>query len=471
MSAVARLLQTHRPGRERLRVLSASGQLGFGIAQAALERGLARRPHFIGCDMGSIDPGPFYLGAGQMAAHPSVVRRDLELVLEAARTLDVPLIIGSAGTAGARPHLQATLELLRQVAADRGWPIRVASVASDVPLAVMEQAVQEGRVRALSPAEASLSLPVPDVAQLRDCAMVAQCGCSTFEQALRTLPDVLVAGRSCDTAIFAALPQMLGYDPALALHMAKIIECTSLCCEPGGRDAMLAELGTDDFILESMNPALRATPSSVAAHALYEQADPWFVDEPEGTLDLRAARYRAVDERRTCVSGARYLPRERPTLKVEGAARVGARAVLLAGVADPTLIARLDRALLEVEQRVRTLWPGSWRVVPHVYGQGAIAPLAPDLRSAHEVGLVLEFLADEAQQARAVASVFKQNLLHFGYPGRLTTGGNLAFAWTPSEIEAGQSYRFVLYHLLEGVDPTQVFQIAVEDWQVQEALA
>jgi hypothetical protein len=220
-----------------------------------------------------------------------------------------------------------------------------------------------------------------------------------------------------------------------------------------------------------MNPALRATPSSVAAHALYEQADPWFVDEPEGTLDLRAARYRAVDERRTCVSGARYLPRERPTLKVEGAARVGARAVLLAGVADPTLIARLDRALLEVEQRVRTLWPGSWRVVPHVYGQGAIAPLAPDLCSAHEVGLVLEFLADEAQQARAVASVFKQNLLHFGYPGRLTTGGNLAFAWTPSEIEAGQSYRFVLYHLLEGVDPTQVFQIAVEDWQVQEALA
>ena len=40
MSAVARLLQTHRAGGERLRVLSASGQLGFGIvlyANAALQ--------------------------------------------------------------------------------------------------------------------------------------------------------------------------------------------------------------------------------------------------------------------------------------------------------------------------------------------------------------------------------------------------------------------------------------------------
>jgi hypothetical protein len=253
--------------------------------------------------------------------------------------------------------------------------------------------------------------------------------------------------------------------------MAKIIECTSLCCEPGGRDAMLAELGPSDFILESMNPALRATPMSVAAHALYEQADPWFVEEPEGTLDLRQARYEAVDERRTRVSGARYSPRPRPTLKVEGATRVGARAVLLAGVADPTLIAGMQAALTEVEQRVRALLPGNWRLVSHVYGQGAVRPLAQGQVSAHEVGLVLEFLADEPPQARAAAAVFKQNLLHLGYPGRLSTGGNLAFAFTPSEIEAGQSYRFVLYHLLEGVDPDAVFQIAVEDWQAQEALA
>ena len=43
--AVGRLLRSHRPGAEPLRVLSASGQLGYGIVEASLERGLARQPH------------------------------------------------------------------------------------------------------------------------------------------------------------------------------------------------------------------------------------------------------------------------------------------------------------------------------------------------------------------------------------------------------------------------------------------
>lgn len=470
MSAVARLLSSHKPGPERLRVLSASGQLGYGIAAESFERGLARRPHVIGCDMGSIDPGPYYLGSGQMAAPQAMVRRDLERVLCAARALDVPLLIGSAGTAGAGPHLQATLALLREVAQTHQLSLRVATVTSDLQPDMLVQALQDGRLHALD--EATPGAGLPDAQAVRSCShIVAQCGSHTFMQALRLKPDLLIAGRSCDTAIFAALPMMLGYDPGLALHMAKIIECTSLCCEPGGRDAMLAQLGEHDFVLESMNPALRATPASVAAHALYEQADPWRVDEPEGTLDLRQARYEALDERRTRVSGARFSPRPAPTLKVEGAARVGSRAVLMAGVADPGLIALLPQALREVDARAHQLLPGAWQMVPHIYGQGAVRPLPAAQRSAHEVGLVLEFLASEMEQALTAAAVFKQNLLHFGYPGRLSTGGNLAFAFTPSECEAHESYRFVLYHLLEGVDPDQVFVVDAQDWSWQKEAA
>lgn len=472
MSAVARLLQTHRAGGERLRVLSASGQLGFGIVAASLQRGLARRPHFIGCDMGSIDPGPYFLGSGQMAAPRAMVRRDLELVLRGARELDVPLIIGSAGTAGAKPHLQATLALLAEVARDLRVSIKVATVASDVSADLLVQAREQGRLRALDPDPSSLQLPVPSAERLRACShRVAQCGTDTFVAALQSHPDVLIAGRACDTAIFAALPLMLGYDKALALHMAKIVECTSLCCEPGGRDAMLAELGLEDFILESMNPALKATPSSVAAHAMYEQANPWLVEEPEGVLDLRHATYEAVDERRTRVRGARFDAREQPTLKVEGAARVGARSVLIAGVSDPLLMSQLDEVLAAVEARVRPLLAGEWQMIPHVYGQGAVLPLPLAKRSAHEVGLVLEFLADDMELAHTAASVFKQNLLHHGFPNRLCTGGNLAFAFTPSELEAGISYRFELYHVLEGVKPEEVFVHEVHDWVAAEAHA
>ena len=243
MTAVDRLLSQHRPGGQRLRVLSASGQLGYGIPKESFERGLARQPDLIGCDMGSIDPGPYYLGSGQMAAPAAMVRRDLELVLCAARRLDVPLIIGSAGTAGARPHLQATLSVLRQVAQAHDLSLKVATVCSDVPLPVMLGALQDGRLKPLDEGAAGSPLALPQPEQLQVAAhIVAQCGTQTFVRALEQRPDVLIAGRSCDTAIFAALPLMLGYPEALALHMAKIIECTSLCCIPGGRDAMLAEL-------------------------------------------------------------------------------------------------------------------------------------------------------------------------------------------------------------------------------------
>ena len=57
-------------------------------------------------------------------------------------------------------------------------------------------------------------------------------------------------------------------------------------------------------MLESMNPDRRATLMSVAAHSLYEQADPNEIVEPEGIANVSVAQCEAVDERRTRVSGA-----------------------------------------------------------------------------------------------------------------------------------------------------------------------
>ena len=85
-----------------MRFLGASGQLGYGVPTPAFNAGLAHRPDLIGCDMGSIDIGPTYLGKGEMATPPAATRRDLRKVLLGARSIDVPLVIGSAGSAGAR---------------------------------------------------------------------------------------------------------------------------------------------------------------------------------------------------------------------------------------------------------------------------------------------------------------------------------------------------------------------------------
>lgn len=456
MAAVARLLATHRPGTEPLRVLSAAGQLGFGIPEAALRAGVARKPHFIGADMGSIDPGPYYLGSGEMAAAPEIARRDLALVIEAARTLDVPLLIGSAGTAGAAPQVDATVAMVRAIARERGLAFRLATIRSDIPADVVVDAARSGRLAPLG------RMPMPTEAEIRASThIVGQCGTETFRRALALDADVVIAGRACDTAIFAALPEMLGYPTGLALHMAKIVECTSLCCVPGGRDAMLAELTMQHFVLESMNPSRHATPTSVAAHALYEQADPSSVTEPTGTLRLDGARYDAVDAHRTRVSGATWAPAAQPSIKVEGAIRVGERAVLIAGSADPTFIAQSAALFPEVERIARTVIGGDWSAHPRVYGAGAISPAAA-MPGATEAAVIVEFIAPTAETAIAAASVYRQQLLHFGFPGRVSTAGNLAFPFTPPEVACGTAYRFNLYHAMtvDAIDP--LFAVDVE---------
>lgn len=458
MSAVARLLRSHATAREPLRVLAASGQLGYGIPEAAFRAGLARRPHFIGADMGSIDPGPAYLGAGQMATTVTLTRRDLELVLVAARELDVPLIIGSAGTAGAAPHLQATLALVREIAREHRLRFRLATVRSDLRPERVCEAWRGGHLQPIG------AMPALTEAAIRSCThIVGQCGTETLRRALALEPDVIIAGRACDTAIFAAIPELLGYDAALALHMAKIIECTSLCCEPGGRDAMLATLDDTGFVLESMHPDRRATPQSVAAHALYEQDDPTRFAEPMGVVNLDGARYVAVDARRVRVSGARWQAAPAPSVKVEGAQRVGVRAVLLAGSADPAFIAALDVILPAVETNVRRLVPGAWTVHPRVYGRdGVVAWTDPPAAAPREVMLLVECIAPDAELARTALTAFKQALLHHGFPGRIATAGNVAFAFTPPEIDCGPAFRFVLYHIMHDADPAALFEVATE---------
>jgi len=457
VSAVARLL-ARRP--QRLRILSASGQLGYGIPADAFAEGVRRGPDFIGADMGSVDPGPAFLGSGEIATSPQATRRDLTLVLEAARALDVPLIIGTAGTAGASPHLDTTLALLREIARERGLGrFRMASIRSDLPRERVRRALAAGELRPLG-----ASLPVTD-ADLDACThLVGQMGCEPFERALALEPDVIVAGRACDTAIFATLPKRLGFDMAHVMHMSKIIECTSVCCEPGGRDAMLADLDHEGFMIESMNPNRRATPLSVAAHSLYEQADPTRFTEPDGTLYVTDARYEAVDARRTRVSGATWEPAAQTTLKVEGAAWVGHRAVLLCATVDPGFIGRIDQTLAEVEAITRSMVDGDYRLYPRLYGLDA-ARLSPrgEVGIPREVFVLVEVIAGEAGLALAAAKTFKQYLLHHGFPGRKCTGGNVAFPFTPPELAAGEAWRFAVYHVMPAPDAPTLFPVAVED--------
>src|SRR5271157_3866492 len=92
---------------EEIRVLAGTAVMGSGFLESSLAEGLRRNPHFIGCDAGSTDPGPHYLGAGEAAFSRDAVKRDMRLLLLGARRLKIPLLIGSAGTSGDDVHLDS----------------------------------------------------------------------------------------------------------------------------------------------------------------------------------------------------------------------------------------------------------------------------------------------------------------------------------------------------------------------------
>ncbi len=112
----------------------------------AFDAALARQPDLIGADMGSIDIGPTYLGKGEMATAPAATRRDLRKLLHGARQLDVPLVIGSAGSAGAAPHLEATLAIVREIAHADGLRFRLGVLRADLPRELLRAAVRAGKV-------------------------------------------------------------------------------------------------------------------------------------------------------------------------------------------------------------------------------------------------------------------------------------------------------------------------------------
>jgi Acyclic terpene utilisation family protein AtuA len=462
MSASGRVISGLRRTPRPIRLLGASGQLGYGIPAGSFKAGIERRPDLIGCDMGSIDIGPTYLGKGEMATSPASTRRDLRRVLQAARALDVPLVIGTAGSAGAGPHLDATLAMLRDIARSDGLRFRMAVMRADIPRSALLDAVRSGTVTSFDGMAALTEEDVVEAAQI-----VGQMGMGPFRKALEADVDVIVAGRACDTAIFASLPVVLGYPVGLAMHMAKIIECGSLCCVPGGRDPILAELDHDGFVLESMNPERRATPTSVAAHSLYEQSDPFTMQEPDGTLDLTHARYEAVDHRRARVSGATWRDTTSPTIKLEGARRIGERAVLLCGSADPRFIAQCKALLPKVADLVQSLvceeQPLDYTLRFRVYGIDGVRMVVPENEAPPgEVFIMGECIAPTRERASEVVRTCKQFLLHFGYPGRLSTAGNVAFPFTPPEVSLGPAYRFNVYHLLHVDDADALFPVEIE---------
>ena len=57
--------------------------------------------------------------------------------------------------------------------------------------------------------------------------------------------------------------------------------------------------------------------------------------------------------------------------------------------------------------------------------------------------------------ADSICGTLRSSFLHYGYEGRKSTAGNLAFPFAPSDISFGAVYEFSVYHLMKvnnGID-------------------
>jgi len=437
-------------------ILSPTAILGYGFPDKSLAEGLRRKPDLIAVDAGSSDPGPFYLGSGKSFTARDGVKRDIRRLIDAQHAARIPLIIGTAGGSGARPHLDWTLDVINEVSRDLGLSLRIATIPADIPSEVVSAALAQNRIKPLA------NVPMithADIAETTN--IVAQMGHEPIVHALEQDFDIVVCGRCYDPAVFAALPIKMGFDPALALHMGKILECAAIAAIPGsGSDCVLGRLFDDHFILEPLNTDRRFTRNSVAAHSLYEKSDPFHLPGPGGALNLEQVSYEELDGGRVKVSGTAFSPTEPYAVKLEGARSVGFRTVSIAGIRDPRLIADLETILSDVENQCRPSMDNTSRLTFHAYGKNAVmGAQEPATALPHEVGLVIDVVAPHQTIADNDCALVRSTLLHFGFAGRLSTAGNLAFPYSPSDLPAGEVFEFNLYHLMVLDDPLAPFPI------------
>lgn len=441
------------------RVLSPTAILGYGFPEESFKKGLRKRPDLIAVDAGSTDPGPYYLGAGKSFTSRSAVKRDLEFILAAAMEGSIPFIIGSAGGCGAREHVEWTESIVREIAGQKGYAFRMGIIHADVSKENVLEALRRRRLYPLHPAPEI----TPEEVE-KSVRIVAQMGAEPVLHALEMGCCGILCGRCYDPIPFAAPAIQRGFDTGLAVHMGKILECAAIAATPGsGCDCVMGTLYSDFFELESLNEQRRFTCVSTAAHTLYEKSDPYSLPGPGGSLDLNKTRFEPLDGGRVRVSGTRFIRANPYTVKLEGVKCTGYRAISIAGIRDPILIRQIDFVLEAVTKQVRKDLGFAGTLLFHRYGKnGVMGSMEPEKnRVSHELGLVMEVVAPDQEEANTVCSCLRSTLLHFSYPGRIATAGNLALLYSPSDIPCGEVYEFNIYHLMEVDDPECLFPISL----------
>lgn len=443
------------------KILIPSGALGLGYDRDALMRGIERKPDLIAIDGGSTDSGPHYLGTGTSKYSRSSIKSEWRELMQARAMANVPLVIGTAGTCGADDAVDWLLDITREIAAETGQDVTVAVLKSGQPADRVMRALDQGRITPLE--------PVIDIdhSVLQSCTnIVALAGAEQIQAALNTGADIVIAGRTTDTATIAALPLARGCHAGGAWHGAKIGECGALATTNPSSGTIMITFDADGFTVEPMGQNARATPYTVSAHMLYENSNPLQLYEPGGHLDVTGATYTALDDRRVRVTGSTWVPSDTYTVKLEGARCGGYQCVSLALIREARYVQNIETWTEAVEencrQKAQERIEGDFTLELRIIGLNATLG-AQDMNAqiGSEVGVLGIVTAPSEMVAKEVAKMLNPYLLHMP----LTDDEEMptfAFPFSPNEMNRGEIYEFCLNHVMELDDPMQAFSLTVE---------
>jgi hypothetical protein len=449
----------------RCRVLIPSGVLGLGFDEAALWRGVGMRPDIIAIDGGSTDSGPASLGTGTSKYARAAIKAEWRVLMQARAQAGVPLVIGTCGTAGADAHVDWMHQITVELAQELGQSLRVARLYSEQSPQVVTQALDQGRLHPLDPA------PPVDAARLAEMShIVALAGVEQIQAALETGADIVLAGRTTDTAIIAALPLRRGAHLGASWHGAKVGECGALCSTNPTSGVILIDVDNTGFEVTPLADRAVCTPTSVSAHMLYENSDPFILHEPGGHLDVRAARYSDLGGGRVRSEGAEWVVAPDYRVKLEAARVAGFQTTMLAVLRERRYV---ENAALWADKLTAFLWdeitrkmglgPDELHLEIRLIGVNSVlGDLETRASDPAEVGVLCLITAPTQEQATEVAKLINPHLLHFPLT-RDEPLPTFAFPYSPVHSDRGALYEFALNHVMTLADPMDAFRLRVDE--------
>ena len=286
--------------REPLSYLALNGSLGTGFKEESLEAASPGRWRSSAPTPARPTAVPTTSGTGEWIWSTTAYERDLRLGLLGARRLGVPLIIGSCGGGGNDSAVEGYAEMVDRIANEHSGCRCACGVRRDrADRDLLVAKYRDGRLAACPaprPRSTRRSLRQPG-------HIVAMSGAEPSRTALDDGADVVLLGRCADAAIFAAVPLSGASTRARSGTPPRSSSAGRRSPPTAGPGLHPVHDRGRRLRARAADPALRCTPASVAAHTLYETADPYRLMMPSGTLDARAATYEALDERRVNVRG------------------------------------------------------------------------------------------------------------------------------------------------------------------------